>query len=116
MSDNATSLSHLTNIVSSRSKAYGLNLSQKQAFNVPQGLKSEYLVLPSTSAPAFGSFYIFDIKDKKNSDLKEQTKAFICSNFTIECVAFEDGINVQLKETEYIQEFKPCLNDKKKSR
>ena len=57
-----------------------------------------------------------DIKDKKNIDLKEQTRAFICSNFSIECVVFEDGINVQLKETEYIQEFKPCLNDKKKSR
>jgi hypothetical protein len=55
----------------------------------------------------------FDIKDKTNIDLKEQTRAFICSNFTIECVAFEEGINVQLKETEYILEFKPCLNDKK---
>ncbi len=47
-----------------------------------------------------GRYLDFDIKDKKNTDLKEQTKAFICSNFTIECVAFEEGINVQLKETE----------------
>ena len=40
-------------------------------------------------------------------------RVFICSNFSIECVAFEDGINVKLKETEYIRELKPCLNDKK---
>ena len=64
MSDNSTSLSHLTNIVSNRSRAYGLNLSSKQAFNVPSGLKSEYVVIPSTSAPSFGSYFIFDIKDK----------------------------------------------------
>jgi len=63
MSDKS-SLTHLTNIVSSRSKAYGLNLSSKQAFNVPNNLKTEYVVLPSTSQPAFGSFFIFDIKDK----------------------------------------------------
>jgi hypothetical protein len=68
----------------------------------------------ATFVRKMGRFLDFDIKDKTNKDLKEQTKAFICSNFTIECVAFEDGINVQLKETEYIQEFKPCLNDKKK--
>lgn len=61
-----------------------------------------------------GRYLDFDIKDKKNKDLKEQTKAFICSNFTIECVVFEEGINVQLKETEFINEFKPCMNDKKK--
>ena len=67
----------------------------------------------ATFVKKMGRYLDFDIKDKTNKDLKEQTKAFICSNFTIECVAFEDGINVQLKETEYIQEFKPCLNDKK---
>jgi hypothetical protein len=67
----------------------------------------------ATFVRKMGRYLDFDIKDKKNKDLKEQTKAFICSNFTIECVAFEDGINVQLKETEYIQEFKPCLNHKK---
>ncbi len=67
----------------------------------------------ATFVRKIGRYLDLDIKDKTNKDLKEQTKAFICSNFTIECVAFEDGINVQLKETEYIQEFKPCLNDKK---
>jgi hypothetical protein len=67
----------------------------------------------ATFVRKMGRYLDFDIKDKKNRDLKEQTKAFICSSFTIECVSFEDGIDVQLKETEYIQEFKPCLNDKK---
>ena len=70
----------------------------------------------ATFVNKMGRYLDFDIKDKTNTDLKEQTKAFICSNFTIECVAFEDGINVQLKETEYIREFKPCLNDKKISK
>jgi len=67
----------------------------------------------ATFVRKMGRYLDFDIKDKTNTDLKEQTRAFICSNFTIACVAFEEGINVQLKETEYIQEFKPCLNDKK---
>ena len=68
----------------------------------------------ATFVRKMGRYLDFDIKDKKNKDLQKQTKEFICSNFTIECVSFEDGIYVQLKETEDIQEFKPCLNDKKK--
>ena len=67
----------------------------------------------ATFVRKIGRYLDFDIKDKTNKDLKEQTRAFICSNFTIECVAFDDGIKVQLKETEYIHKFKPCLNDKK---
>jgi hypothetical protein len=70
----------------------------------------------ATFVRKMGRFFDFYIKEKKNKTLKEQTRAFICSNFTIECVAFEEGINVQIKETEYIQKFKPCLNDKKKSK
>jgi hypothetical protein len=70
----------------------------------------------ATFVRKMGRYLDFDIIDKKNKTLKEQTKAFICSNFTIECVAFDEGINVQVKETEYLQEFKPCLNDKKKSK
>jgi hypothetical protein len=61
-----------------------------------------------------GRYLDFDIKDKKNKDLKEQTRAFICSNFTIECITFDKGINVQSIESEYIHKFKPCLNDNKK--
>ena len=68
----------------------------------------------ATFVRKMGRYLDFDIKDKKNKDLKEQTRAFICSNFTIECITFNKGINVQSIESEYIHKFKPCLNDNKK--
>ena len=68
----------------------------------------------ATYVRKMGRYLDYDIKDKRNKELKEQTKIFICSNFTIECVAFEDGVDIQQKETEYIKHYKPCLNDKKK--
>ena len=65
MSTNSTSINHLTNIISARNKQLGLNLSAKQGMiNVPNGLKSEYVIIPSTSTPAFGSYWIADIKEK----------------------------------------------------
>jgi hypothetical protein len=67
----------------------------------------------ATFVRKMGRYLDFDIKDKTNKDFQEKTRAFICTNFTIECIAFDEGINVQTKESEYIQEFKPCLNDKK---
>jgi hypothetical protein len=68
----------------------------------------------ATYVRKMGRYLDYDIKDKRNKELKEQTKIFICSNFTIECVAFEDGVDIQQKETDYIKHYKPCLNDKKK--
>lgn len=68
----------------------------------------------ATYVRKMGRYLDYNIKDKRNKELKEQTKMFICSNFTIECVAFEDGVDIQQKETEYIKHYKPCLNDKKK--
>lgn len=68
----------------------------------------------ATFVRKMGRYLDFDIKDKKNKDLKEQTRAFICSNFTIECITFNKGINVQSIESEYIHKFKPCLNVNKK--
>jgi len=68
----------------------------------------------ATYVRKMGRYFDYNIKDKRNKELKEQTKMFICSNFTIECVAFEDGVDIQQKETEYIKHYKPCLNDKKK--
>ena len=68
----------------------------------------------ATYVRKMGRYLDYDIKDKRNKELKEQTRMFICSNFTIECVAFEDGVDIQQKETEYIKHYKPCLNDKKK--
>ena len=68
----------------------------------------------ATYVRKMGRYLDYDIKDKRNKELKEQTEIFICSNFTIECVAFEDGVDIQQKETDYIKHYKPCLNDKKK--
>jgi len=69
----------------------------------------------ATYVRKMGRYLDFDIKDKYNIELKEQTKMFIYTYFTIECVAFEEGVNILQKETEYIQRYKPCLNDKKKT-
>lgn len=81
MSSNATSLSHIQNIVQKRDRSLGLNLSAKQSFNVPRNLKSEYVVIPSTSAPQFGSYFIFDIRDK-NIILSDIMIQFNCSAIT----------------------------------
>ena len=64
MSSNTTSLNHLTNIVQSRNKNLGLNLSAKQAVSVPNNLRSEYIIIPSVSTAQFGSYFIFDIKER----------------------------------------------------
>ena len=63
MSSNTTSLAHLTNVVQSRNKKLGLNLSAKQAVTVPSNLRSEYIIIPSVSAAQFGSYFIFDVKE-----------------------------------------------------
>ncbi len=68
----------------------------------------------ATFVRKMGLFLEFDVKDKKNKELKEKTKLFIHSNFNIECVVFDKNTNIQLKETEYINKFKPCLNSKKR--
>ena len=67
----------------------------------------------ATFVRKMGLYLDYDIKDKTNKQLREQTKLFICENFSIECIVFEDNIDVQQKETEYIREYKPCLNSKK---
>jgi hypothetical protein len=46
----------------------------------------------ATFVRKIGKFLDFDIKDKKNKDLQEQTRAFICNNFTIECIEFSENI------------------------
>lgn len=67
----------------------------------------------ATFVKKIGRYLDFDIKDKTNKVLREQTKQFICFNFTIECVEFCYDTNLLEKETEFIAIFKPCLNDKK---
>ena len=64
MSNNSSSTSHLGNILQARNNSLGLNLPQKQAFTVPANLKSEFVIIPSTSSPAWGSYFIFDVKER----------------------------------------------------
>ncbi len=64
MSSNTTSLAHLTNVVQARDKKLGLNLSAKQAVAVPNNLRSEYIIIPSVSSAQFGSYFIFDVKER----------------------------------------------------
>ena len=67
----------------------------------------------ATFMKKIGLYLDFDITDKKNKIIKEKTKEFICSNFTIECIEFNDDSNLLELESNYIDFFKPCLNDKK---
>ncbi|WP_157491748.1 GIY-YIG nuclease family protein [Maribacter thermophilus] len=66
----------------------------------------------ATFVRKIGLYLGFDVKDKKNKILREKTKEFICSNFSIECKVFETD-NLQEIETDYIQKMKPCLNVRK---
>ncbi|GEL09861.1 hypothetical protein SAMN05192550_1122 [Flavobacterium glycines] len=68
----------------------------------------------ATFVKKIGLFLDFDVKDKKNKELREKTKSFIHSNFNIECIVFDENTNIQLIETEYIKKLKPCLNNKKR--
>lgn len=70
----------------------------------------------ATFVRKIGTFLSFDIKDKTNKQLKEKTREFICSNFTIECIVFENDVNLLEKETEYLNRYQPCLNVKKNHR
>ncbi len=66
----------------------------------------------ATFVNKIGRYLDYDIKDKKNKDLQEKTRKFIHNNFNIKCIPLED--NIQQTETQYIQKYKPCLNNKKK--
>ena len=68
----------------------------------------------ATFVRKLGLYLDYDIKDKTNKRLREQTRNFICENFLIQCIECEDNIDVQKLETEYIKIYKPCLNKKKK--
>lgn len=70
----------------------------------------------ATFVKKIGKYLDFDVKDKTNKLLQEETRKFICSKFTIECVVFGYEEDLLEKETEYINRFKPCLNDKKNSK
>ena len=61
-----------------RQKINGLNLPGIQTLSLPSDLRHETIIIPSTSLPAFGSFFIIDIKDR-NIVLNNITLQFITS-------------------------------------
>lgn len=54
----------LISITSPRVKVGALYLTADQATSVPAGLTSSVLIIPSTSQPAFGSYFVCDIKEQ----------------------------------------------------
>jgi hypothetical protein len=67
MSSNASNINHITNIIKPRNKNLGLNLNADQSsITTPSNLKSEIILIPSTSAPNWGSYFIFDVKERNS--------------------------------------------------
>jgi hypothetical protein len=65
MSSNAGNINQLTNIIKPRNKNLGLNLNADQSsIAAPSNLKSEIVILPSTSQPNWGSYFIIDVKER----------------------------------------------------
>lgn len=67
----------------------------------------------ATFVRKIGTYLGFDIKDKYNKALKEETKNYINQNFTIECIPLKEEDNLLLAETKYISIYQPCMNVKK---
>ena len=65
MSSNAANMTALNTIVKGRNKNLGLNLSSEQTSTVaPGNLKSEFVSIPAVSQPNWGSYFIFDVKER----------------------------------------------------
>ena len=64
MSNNSSSTAHLSNLIQARNTNLGLNLPTRQAVTVPPNLRSEFVIIPSTSSPSWGSYFIFDVKER----------------------------------------------------
>lgn len=54
----------LVSLTRSRDGSMGVNVSHSQKTNTPVGLRHEILQIPSSSMPSFGSYCVFDIKQK----------------------------------------------------
>jgi len=52
-----------TSVAGHRVKIAGLNLPAAQSVSLPANQKQEVLIIPSSSTPAFGSFFTIDIKN-----------------------------------------------------
>jgi hypothetical protein len=65
MSSNASNISSLNSIIKPRNKRLGLNLNDDQStIAAPSNLKSEIVIIPAVSQPQFGSYFIFDVKER----------------------------------------------------
>lgn len=67
----------------------------------------------ATFVKKIGRYLDCDLKNKKDKEQQERTRRFICTNFKIECIEFPLETDLLKKETEFISEYRPCLNDKK---
>ena len=56
--------SKTASIAGHRVKVHGLNLPAHSAVSLPSNMKQEILIIPSSSTPAFGSFFTIDINAK----------------------------------------------------
>ena len=54
----------LINLSENRDNSVGLNLPANQVTNIPAGLRHEVIIIPSTSAPAFGRMFVLDVREK----------------------------------------------------
>ena len=61
---NSSNVSHISNLIQPRNTSLGLNLPSRQSVTVPANLKSEVVIIPSTSTPSWGSYFIFDVKER----------------------------------------------------
>lgn len=62
-SSNPAATSRTTSITQDRYKVGQLNLPGSQIVSMPQGLKTDVCIIPSTSVPQFGGFFTVDIKE-----------------------------------------------------
>jgi len=80
-----------------RVKIGAFNLSREQAISVPKGLRHHLSIVPSTSQPAFGSYFILDLKDKgvqiANLSLSFTLPEPLTTGLTYNSVAHAGGAN-----------------------
>lgn len=59
----------------------GLHLTKHQHSSIPEGLKHEYVIIPSTSAPSWGGYFVIDIREK-NCNLHDVVLQFNATALT----------------------------------
>ena len=71
----------LESIISPRDTSMGINVAKGQRTDTPVGLRPEILQIPSSSQPSFGSYCVFDIK-QKNIILHDTSLVVNCTALT----------------------------------